>query len=112
VKGAWNFCHFVVFQINLKFNAVPVKQRSGWRGHALYTGPAGLINPPGLRRNYAFLLAGEKRIKIRKHVEDTGVWPPQGDPTLKILDLQENKIMLPATFAPMQQPDYRPRGRY
>jgi len=44
----------------------------------------------------------DERTKVRKHVEDTGVWPPKGDPTLKILDLQENKIMLPASFSPMQ----------
>ena len=44
----------------------------------------------------------DERTKVRKHVEDTGVWPPKGDPILKILDLQENKIMLPASFSPMQ----------
>ena len=44
----------------------------------------------------------DERSRIRKHVEDIGAWPPKGDPTLKVLDLQENKIMLPAAFSPMQ----------
>ena len=44
----------------------------------------------------------DERAKIRKQAEDEGVWPPKGDPDMKVLDAMENKIMLPASFSPLQ----------
>ena len=42
----------------------------------------------------------DQRQAIRKQAMDTGVWPPPGGG--EVLVTQENKIMLPAPFSPMQ----------
>ena len=45
----------------------------------------------------------DERIKIRNQAKADGVWPPKNEPgdTVEVLT-QENKIMLPAPFSPMQ----------
>ena len=45
----------------------------------------------------------DERIKIRNQATTDGVWPPKNEPgdTVEVLT-QENKIMLPAPFSPMQ----------
>ncbi len=42
----------------------------------------------------------DQRMAIRKQAVDTGVWPPPGGPDLLVS--QDNKILLPAPFSPMQ----------
>ncbi len=42
----------------------------------------------------------EQRAAIRQRALDEGVWPPPGGPGLLVS--QENKILLPAPFSPMQ----------
>ena len=43
----------------------------------------------------------EERARIRKNAIDTGVWPPKGGAADTLVS-QENKIMLPAPFSPLQ----------
>jgi hypothetical protein len=42
----------------------------------------------------------DERMRIRKHAVDTGAWPPPGGGDNLVS--QENKIMLPAPFSPLQ----------
>jgi len=42
----------------------------------------------------------DERARIRKHAVDTGAWPPPGG--ADVLVTQENKILLPAPFSPLQ----------
>lgn len=42
----------------------------------------------------------DERARIRKHAVETGAWPPPGGGS--VLVSQENKIMLPAPFSPIQ----------
>ncbi|NQV56969.1 MAG: NIPSNAP family protein [Rhodospirillales bacterium] len=44
----------------------------------------------------------DQRGDVRKTAEDDGIWPPKGDASIKVIDYQENKILLPASFSPMQ----------
>ena len=45
----------------------------------------------------------DERIKIRNQAKEDGVWPPKNEPGETVeVQTQENKIMLPAPFSPMQ----------
>ena len=43
----------------------------------------------------------EHRADVRQKAVDTGVWPPKGAPPGTLVQ-QENKILLPASFSPLQ----------
>ena len=59
-------------------------------------------NEAGGRNNFVHLWAYrsfEERLRIRQEAKDKGVWPPPSDATLI---RQENKVLLPAPFSPLQ----------
>jgi len=55
------------------------------------------VQPEQRRRSGA---GADQRARVREEARQKGVWPPPGGPDRLLT--QENKILLPAAFSPLQ----------
>ena len=84
--------------------AMPMRDELGSPAAAIWTSEIGMLNSLTHIWPYASLQARED---IRKMVREKGIWPPfkhaeaEGRPSYEILR-QENKLLLPAAFSPLQ----------